>query len=253
MMLKSSSQKKEDKLIVITGASSGIGYALSIEVANRGHNVLVVARREQQLKQLKVGNDNIEILSADISTLAGRDKLINYLSNQNSSINLIHNAAIAMPKTLALLSESEWQQALATNLEAPMWLSKACVPFFQNSRILHISSGLAHYALSGTAAYCITKAGLHMLYQIINAEYDPEIVIAGSLKPGVIDTPMQELLRNTDDELLPSKTMFKSFHQEQQLRSPESVAQFIADVLFNTSDDEFKKQEWDIDRDLSRY
>jgi NAD(P)-dependent dehydrogenase (short-subunit alcohol dehydrogenase family) len=249
-MQKDNPQQKQDKLIVITGASSGIGYALSIEVANRGHNVLAIARREQQLKQLKAENSNIDILSADISTPQGRDKLVSYLSNQDNSIHVIHNAAIAMPKTLELLSELEWQQALATNLEAPMWLTKACVPFFKNSRVLHISSGLAHYVLSGTAAYCITKAGLYMLYQVINAEYDPEIVIAGSLRPGVIDTPMQDLLRNTDDKLLPSKSMFEGFYQDQQLRSPELVAQFIADVLFNMYDDKFKGQEWDIDKDF---
>lgn len=237
-------------LIVVTGASSGIGYALALELATQGYAVLAIARREKIIRAISRKNSLITPLSADITQKSDRNKIIAYIKQQNKPIHLIHNAAVVMPQTLLNLSEAEWQQALAINLEAPMWLTQAAMPYFSQSRVLNISSGLAHYALPGTAAYCLTKSALFMLYQIINSECKPEKVIAGSLKPGVIDTPMQNLLRNTDSNKLPSKEIFENMQTNQQLRSPESVAKFITHVLLTTSNEQFTAREWDIDEDF---
>jgi NAD(P)-dependent dehydrogenase (short-subunit alcohol dehydrogenase family) len=234
------------KLIVLTGASSGIGYALAKELASRGENVLAIARRENLLRQLESFHQNVQTLPADVASADGRQKIINYLQQQNQSIHLIHNAGIAMPKTLEHLTEEDWQKALRVNLEGPLWLTKACLPFFDGSRVLHTSSGLAHRALAGTCAYSITKAALYMLYQVINAEMDPKKVIAGSLRPGVIDTPMQVDLRSAESKYLPSQEYFHDMVKNDSLKRPEAVAVYMADVLLNTDDDAFKAKEWDI-------
>lgn len=236
-------------LIVVTGASSGIGYSLALELANQGYAVLAIARRQELLTQLTQQNSLITALAADITQETDRAKIIAYIKQQDKPIHLVHNAAVAMPQTLLNLSESEWQQALAINVEAPLWLTQACMPYFSHSRVLHISSGLAHRTVPGTAVYSMTKAAFFMLYQVINAECDPTSVIAGTLRPGVIDTPMQQLLRATTDSALPAKAMFEDFFVQNKLRTPESVAKFITKILLTTTDEEFKAGEWDIDKD----
>lgn len=85
-----------------------------------------------------------------------------------------------------------------------------------------------------------------MLYQMINEEMDAAKVIAGSLRPGMIDTPMQARLRAHNKAQLPSQQFFADAHQNEILRSAEEVAAYMADVLLNTDDESFKQQEWNI-------
>lgn len=167
-------------LVVVTGASSGVGYALAAELAHRGHEVLAIARRQSLLEQLASSHANIEYLAADVANADDRQKIIGHLQQRQQPIYLVHNAAVVKPNTLEKLTEAEWQQALQINLEAPLWLTQACLPFFDRSRVLNISSGLAHQPLSGLGAYCLTKSALHMLYQMINEDMDAAKVIAGS-------------------------------------------------------------------------
>ena len=236
------------KLVVITGASSGIGYALAQELASRGEQVLAVARRGHLLEALQAYHPNIDILVADIALADDRQKIIDTIKQKNMPVNLIHNAAIAKLKAFQSFSDIDWQQGFALNLEAPLWLTKACMPYFDHSRVLHISSGLAHRALAGTGIYSMTKAALYMLYQIINTEMNPEKVIAGSLRPGVVDTAMQQKLRSVSKEDLPDQVYFQQLKDNNLLRKPTDVASYIADVLLNTDDLTFKKQEWNIDQ-----
>lgn len=73
------------------------------------------------------------------------------------------------------------------------------------------------------------------------------LAIAGSLRPGVIDTPMQDVMRSAGNDNLPSIKYFADFKERDQLRTPEAVATYMADILLNTEDDAFKSREWNID------
>lgn len=234
-------------MIVVTGASSGIGNALAKKLASAGHSVLAVARRAERLHHLASEQEHIIPLVADISLPAGRDIVINKIAELGMPVDIVNNAAVAVPKSIDLLSEQEWQQAFKTNVDAPYFLFRGCMPYFERSRILNLSSGLAHHVLAGTGVYSITKAALYMLYQVINAEMSPEKVIAGSVRPGIIDTEMQQELRSKSRDEFPSVDLFKNFHEQQQLRSADEVAAYIATVLCDTSDEKFKAKEWNID------
>lgn len=237
----------QEKIIMVTGASSGIGYALAKDLASAGHQVLAVARREARLHTLASEHENITPVTADISLASGRKNIIEKISELNKPIDIVNNAGIAMPKSLELLTEAEWQQAFKTNIDAPYWLFRDCLPYFSNSRILNVSTGLAHSVMPGVGVYSMTKAALYMLYLSINADMDPGKVIAGSIRPGIIDTEMQQVLRSKEAAEFPSVARFKEFHQQNQLRSAEEVAAYIANILCNTSDEEFKAKEWNID------
>lgn len=235
-----------ERIIVVTGASSGIGYALASELAQRNLTVLAVARRESLLLNLSVAYPNIHICVADISTAHGRGLVVNQLQAFNRPIHLIHNAAMVCPQAFANLTDANWRAALALNLEAPLWLTQACMPWFNYSRVLHVSSGLAHSAMSGLACYSMTKAALYMLYQVINTELSESLVIAGSIRPGVVDTPMQALLRHAHEEDFPDRDFFDGLHAKNQLRKPAAVAQYIANILLITNNQQFKSIEWNI-------
>ena len=83
-----------------------------------------------------------------------------------------------------------------------------------------------------------------MFYKCLNVEFTPDVLVAGSVDPGIVDTEMQQELRNTAKEKLPGKDIFVQFHKEKQLISPDKVSQLIMHMLFATSDKEFAEKEW---------
>ncbi|WP_456443069.1 SDR family NAD(P)-dependent oxidoreductase, partial [Caldithrix abyssi] len=161
---------------------------------------------------------------------------------------LIHNAAQLQPvKALKSVTLNEWRQHFAVNVEAPLFLTQALLPFLsKGARVLHISSGAAHHAYAGWGAYCTSKAALHMLYQVWNKELNTAEIYVGSLRPGVVNTPMQDEVRLARKEDFPALERFIQLKQEGKLLAPEIVARFICRVLMDTESTQFIEREWDI-------
>ena len=133
---------------------------------------------------------------------------------------------------------------MAINLEAPLFLTQALLPYFiRGARILHLSSGAAHRPMAGNGAYCISKAGLLMAYRMWNAEFPGGEVICGSAMPGVVDGPMQDRARASD---LPYAEVFREFKASGRLIQPARVGEFLAWLLLATTDADFIAQDWNI-------
>lgn len=230
--------------VIVTGASSGIGYSTVKTLADRDLTVIAVARREDRLKNLSAHHANIIPVAADITRESDRLTIIDHVKQLNKPIHMIHNAAIPALGTLAVIDDTLFRQAMETNFLAPVLLTKLLLPFCHRSRLLNISSGLAHYALPGTPAYCMSKAALFMFYQCINVEFKPDVLLAGSLAPGIVDTDMQLELRSSSEGVLPVREKFQQFHEQGQLASTEKVSQFITSVMLDTTDHDFSAKEW---------
>ena len=238
------------KWAVVTGAGSGIGRALTITLANaHGFKILAVGRREEKLKETQRHNPRqIVILTADVSKEEGRQKIGQKVAKIGSIDFLIHNAAQLQPvKSLKSVGLDEWRQHFAVNVEGPLFLTQKLLPFLkQGSRILHIGSGAAHHAYAGWGAYCTSKAALYMLYQVWKKELAGEGILVGSLRPGVVNTPMQDQVRQADKKEFPALDRFVQLKEEGKLIAPEITARFICHVLLDTNAEQFTEQEWDI-------
>lgn len=234
-------------LAVITGAGTGLGRALALELSGRGLEVLLVGRRTEPLEETRQALAGAgDILAADVASPEGREQIAERVG-QRPVRALVHNAAVLSPVgPLAQVELEAWRYAMAVNLEAPIFLTQALLPQLRGGRVLHISSGAAHSPLAGWGAYCVSKAGLYMAYQVMREELGGAQVRVGSLRPGVVDTPMQSFIREQEVERLPSVERFRQLKASGQLRSPEEVARFAAGVLLDTRDDEYEAEEWEI-------
>ncbi|APF19140.1 short-chain dehydrogenase/reductase SDR [Caldithrix abyssi DSM 13497] len=247
----------EKRIALVTGAGSGIGQALAVCLANEySVSVLAVGRRLSKLEQTQKQNpQRISILAADVSTEQGR-ALIRARVEKDGALNfLIHNAAQLQPvKALKAVTLNEWRQHFAVNVEAPLFLTQELLPFLRKgARVLHISSGAAHHAYAGWGAYCTSKAALHMLYQVWNKELNAAEIYVGSLRPGVVNTPMQDEVRLARKEDFPALERFIQLKQEGKLLAPEIVARFICRVLMDTESTQFIEREWDIREHASMF
>jgi Dehydrogenases with different specificities (related to short-chain alcohol dehydrogenases) len=136
----------------------------------------------------------------------------------------------------------------------PLFLTKALLPRLipdnveeeRGGRVLHISSGAAHYPYRGWGAYCTSKAAFHMLYRSLALELSPLGVSVGSARPGVVDTPMQDLIRQKSEQELPDVSRFRQLKDQGTLMDPSEVAIFLDWLLNETNDVEFSEKEWDV-------
>src|SRR5579863_7068839 len=122
------------QIAIVTGASSGIGCALSLELASRGICVVAIARNEDALTKLQQQvPDKIQIIAADITSKDGLDTIINKITNLK--LNYVINCAgiISPLGPLNEAPENELRNIMETNILAPMFLTKRLIPFFCSS------------------------------------------------------------------------------------------------------------------------
>lgn len=260
---------KSAKWAVITGASSGIGAALIRRLVQTEPNLnfLAVGRRleklEEACKQALVGaspgtsSERIKVVAADVSTADGITSIVSALPPRAPVKYLVHNAGVLGPiAPLVNIDRETWRQVVATNLEAPLFLTQALLPNLEQcaaegeekARVLHISSGAAVNSYEGWGPYCVTKAGLNMVYRCLSTELSHHNILVGSVRPGVVDTPMQDLIREYDGpvEHFPAISKFHELHQSKKLESPMVVATYLHWLLSEINDDEFGCEEKDI-------
>ncbi|MCK8515488.1 SDR family NAD(P)-dependent oxidoreductase [Methylonatrum kenyense] len=234
-----------NRLAVVTGGGSGLGRALCHALADRGLEVLAVGRRQAPLTETcRAYPERIRSLSADVATESGRDAIAAAVGGQAVAA-LVHNAGVLEPVApLERISLQDWRHSQAINVEAPLFLTQLLLPWLRDGRVLHISSGAAHSAYSGWGAYCTGKAALYMLYQVWSKELVERGVAVGSVRPGVVDTPMQTLLRQQRRADFPAIDKFLDLHSRGKLEDPKAVAGFISWLLLDVGTSAFARTEW---------
>eukprot|EP00592_Proboscia_alata_P021323 CAMPEP_0194418810 /NCGR_PEP_ID=MMETSP0176-20130528/17981_1 /TAXON_ID=216777 /ORGANISM="Proboscia alata, Strain PI-D3" /LENGTH=279 /DNA_ID=CAMNT_0039225489 /DNA_START=18 /DNA_END=857 /DNA_ORIENTATION=- len=260
---------------IITGGGTGIGAALARRLSSQNVPVVIVGRRIEKLLETKSLCDNpsnVRTVVADVSKPEGRDAILKSLGSNEAVDALVHNAAVLEPiGRLIDVNPDQFREHLSINLESPLFLTKALLPHLTRSfavddsvssvrgtcdneevgkyatgRVLHISSGAAHKPYKGWGPYCTSKAAFHMMYQVLSAELGPVGVAVGSARPGVVDTPMQSLIREQTESDLPDVSKFRSLKEQGSLIDPVEVAAFLDWLLSKTSDKEFSEKEWDV-------
>jgi len=246
-----------EPLILITGGGTGIGQALAWKFAEKERiPILITGRRKKHLKKTAAAAPEfIHYQVSDISSARDRQRLTDFIRERYSLRFLIQNAAVIEPvRSLLQLSPSQWRKHQAINVEGPLFLTQNLLPVFApEGRILHISSGAAHFAYAGWGAYCTSKAALNMIYQVLRVELSGSGVAAGSVRPGIVDTPMQTLIRGKDEQDFPQRQRFIDYEQNRQLENPERVAGFIYQLLTTTTAEEYSEKEWDFRSDAGRW
>jgi NAD(P)-dependent dehydrogenase (short-subunit alcohol dehydrogenase family) len=221
--------------VVVTGVSKGLGAALAASLLARGYLVVGVGRSAAR----DLAGRSWRFVACDLGDVEGVEPaalsaLHALAATSPDSVCLINNAATAEPVgVIGQLTARAIDRALAINLTAPTILANLFCRFFTDDalprRIINISSGAAHSALPGVGPYSIAKAGLEMLTRSLVA--DAPAITTITLRPGIIDTPMQAFVRGHSPDVLPSVTMFRDFHATGQLVAPAIVAEKIVERL----------------------
>lgn len=223
-------------VVIVTGASRGLGAAVARWLGAMKVNVALVARSQDGIGSVAgdvahLGGNALP-LAADVSDARACRQVIHDAIDRFLRIDaVINNAATITPLSpIASANEDAWRHAIEVNLMGPFYLSKFALPFLQESRgrIINISSGAAHTAIPGAGAYCVSKAGLTHLTRILAAEH-PEITPI-SVRPGVVDTAMQTRLRREGGQSLETEqhSYYMNLKKTGALEPPEIPGRSIA-------------------------
>ncbi|KAK3941936.1 hypothetical protein QBC46DRAFT_381314 [Diplogelasinospora grovesii] len=186
------------KVIIVTGASRGIGLAVANHLLNASHNVVLVSRSQQALQDLKDRfPSQVQYLAADLTVLDNASKATELAIKSFGRLDgVIVNHGVLSPMTrLENASIEEWKALYDANFFSALALVKEAIPHLRASkgRIVFTSSGAATGAYTSWAAYGSSKAALNSLAQHVAVE-EPSIA-AVAVSPGRVDTDMQKELR----------------------------------------------------------
>ena len=222
---------------IVTGVSRGLGEALAATLLERGHYVLGIGRANGA----RLVGPNYRFVEFDLTESARigaalESPFAQLAAKRPDYACLINNAAVGTPVgVLGTLDAAEIAGALAVNLATPIALANLFCQVFADDaterRIINVSSGAASNAMPGIANYCVAKAGLEMLTRALAAERHGDRFRAITVRPGIIDTGMQEYMRSRPKEVLPGVALFEGFYKGGQLVPPDTTARVIVDKL----------------------
>ncbi|MFM8659087.1 MAG: SDR family NAD(P)-dependent oxidoreductase [Candidatus Nitrosotenuis sp.] len=154
----------KDKIVVITGASSGIGKATAIEFANRGAKIALVARRKEKLEELEQSlakSSKVLVCPCDVSDKIQVKQMAQQVLDKFGKIDiLVNNAGFAIYGTVSDLSIEQIESQLQTNYLGMIYCTKNFLPIFQkqnSGHIVNVASVAASFGLPGIAPYCASK------------------------------------------------------------------------------------------------
>lgn len=186
------------KIVLITGASRGIGRGIAEELSKDNENIIIANynRSEKEAIELKESGGNIEICKADVTNKTQVEGMINYIIDKYGKIDvLINNSGISQVKMFNDITEEDWNSMILTNLTSAFFTTKAVIENMVHNKsgcIINISSIWGIVGGSCEVHYSASKAGLIGMSKALAKELGPSNVRVNVIAPGAINTDMNK-------------------------------------------------------------
>ena len=225
----------QNKNIIITGATGGIGNSIVDTLISLNAKVLVSGTNESKLDSLKSKHKNLIIIKQDISV---HDELENFIEKCNSMLDdkidvLINNAGIAKDNLAIRMNKDEWEKVININLTSTFLLAKYAIKKMLKKKfgkIINITSVVGHTGNLGQANYSASKGGVSSMSKSLSLEYAKKNITVNCIAPGFIDTAMTQKINEEYKNQLKSKIPLDRFGTPQDIAN---CAAFLCSDLSN--------------------
>lgn len=185
----------DDQVVVVTGASQGIGRATTLELASRGASVVAAARNEEALRTLAAqGGDRVEPIVADVADAAQVERVAQRAVDRFGRIDTwVNNAAVSLYAEVEALEPDEMERVVAVNLLGVMYGSRAAIPHLRSAgggMIVNVGSALSDRAVPLQAAYVASKHGIAGFSEALRLELADDGIGVALIMPSSINTPL---------------------------------------------------------------
>jgi NAD(P)-dependent dehydrogenase (short-subunit alcohol dehydrogenase family) len=210
-----------NKLILITGASSGIGRSIAIECSIAGARLIITGRNIDRLNETKamLTNGSHSIIQADLNIEEDIKQLIEKMPEIDG---VVHCAGINTKSPIKFLNEEKIESVMKTNFYAPVLLMKAIIKnkkIRKNGSVVMISSIASQFAAISNAVYSASKGAVDSFVRVLALELAPQNIRVNGIKPGMIKTGILEAY-----DLLENLKEFEKEYPLGRFGKPEDIA-----------------------------
>ena len=226
----------ENKVVVITGASSGLGEATARALAERGAKLVLGARRIERLQslaeELRQGAD--AAIATDVTKAFQVARLVDHAVERHGRIDVMINNAGIMPQApLERLRLDEWDRMIDVNIKGVLYGVAAALPHMirqKSGHFINVSSVAGHKVRGGGVVYSATKHAVRVISEGLRQEVKPHNIRTTIISPGAVDTELPNSISETD---VAAGT--KQFYAAQAI-APDSFARCVIFAIEQPSD-----------------
>jgi NAD(P)-dependent dehydrogenase (short-subunit alcohol dehydrogenase family) len=230
----------QDRVALISGASSGIGAAVARRFAQAGAIVSIIGRNKETLQQLsdsiKEADGQAFPIIADLTSPDGAKQAVEQTANKFGKIDILVNAAgIISMGNITNTTMAAWDEMMQINLRSVFELMQLVLPYMSapHGNIVNISSVTGLRSFPGVLAYCVSKAAVDQLTRCAALELAEKGIRVNAVNPGVVITNLHRRSGMTEENYQAFLERSKTTHPIGRPGTPEEVAEL---VLFLASD-----------------
>jgi NAD(P)-dependent dehydrogenase (short-subunit alcohol dehydrogenase family) len=220
------------KIAIITGASSGIGRQIAIDLSQKNFECFLLGRNENKLIETQKSCPNSKTYTLDLSSPESINSVASQILNElkkteSEHIVLINNAGIVERSSFEKTEINSWIRQFQTNLFGPVQLTKNLVSLLgrqKSARIINISSTLGIKPIIDTTAYSATKAAMNSWTMSLALELAPQNILVTAICPGIIETPIQDFYKTEDATL---RTTLNSLQPLGRVGQAEDISKMV--------------------------
>jgi len=224
----------EGKVVIITGASSGIGQAAASLFAEKGSTVIAVGRNEKELNALRDGisskSGSVNIHLADVCELSQLDRVVTDTVDNFGHIDvLVNSAGVIKNGSIETTSMDDWDKMMDLNVRSVFALIQKCTPHLESAKgsVVNVSSVAGTRAFPNLLSYCVSKAAVDQLTRCVALELAPKGVRVNAVNPGVVVTNLHKRGGMDDDAYEAFLERSKETHPIGRAGTAEEVADLI--------------------------
>ncbi|WBQ07563.1 SDR family oxidoreductase [Kribbella sp. CA-293567] len=217
-------------VVLVTGASSGIGAATARAASRAGARVVLIARREERIRQLAEEFGDALAIPCDVTDRAQFEAAVGTALERFGRIDvLVNNAGQGLQATIDAIDPDDFRALLELNLVAPLVTMQAVLPQMRKQEagaVVNVSSGIIWATLPGSGAYAASKAALQKLSAIARAEVADAGIAVSLMFPSITETEFVGTVRGSVEDALQMEAASGLKPQ-----SAEAVAEAILDLI----------------------
>jgi benzil reductase ((S)-benzoin forming) len=217
--------------VIITGINSGLGNAFFEHFINNSNYFIIgISRRITSSQKALLEADKFAHVLLDLMTLNDTSEQLNlgkYVSKESKAFIFINNAATIRPiNAIGQFNDQDIIKSVTVNTMAPLLIANHILSLnLPNLKLINISSGAAKRPIVGWSLYCATKSANQLFFDTLKEqELNNDSIEVYNIDPGVLDSDMQEFIRNTDTEVFPMVNDFIQLKKDNQLKAPKLAA-----------------------------
>ena len=224
----------QGKVVIVTGASSGIGRAAALLFAKKGSTVIAVGRNGKELTALSqsagVKKGEIKSHLADVTEMSQLERIVTETIHNHGQIDvLINSAGIIKNGTIETTTLDDWDKMMNINLRSVFALTQKALPHLIESKgnIVNVSSVAGTRSFPNVLAYCVSKAAIDQFTRCMALEVAPKGVRVNAINPGVVVTNLHKRSGMEDAAYKAFLEHSKDTHPIGRVGDPQEVAELI--------------------------